>query len=62
MVRDSINKNQKCIYPSQCIRHHMANLIPYPSQAILDRGTEFMVKVTEIIAKDYMVKKKPITV
>ena len=34
---------------------------PYPTQVVLDRGTEFMAEFTEMIASDYGVKKKPIT-
>jgi transposase InsO family protein len=34
---------------------------PYPTQVVLDRGTEFMAELTEMIASDYGVKKKPIT-
>ena len=34
---------------------------PYPTQVVLDRGTEFMAESTEMIASDYGVKKKPIT-
>eukprot|EP00957_Ditylum_brightwellii_P086202 6559050-Ditylum_brightwellii.AAC.1 len=34
---------------------------PYPTQVVLDKGTEFMTEFTEILASDYMVKKKPIT-
>eukprot|EP00957_Ditylum_brightwellii_P112162 8551705-Ditylum_brightwellii.AAC.1 len=33
---------------------------PYPTQVVLGRGTEFMVEITEMIASDYGVKKKPI--
>eukprot|EP00957_Ditylum_brightwellii_P040952 3100641-Ditylum_brightwellii.AAC.1 len=34
---------------------------PYPTQVLLDRGTEFMAEFTEMIAGDYGVKKKSIT-
>eukprot|EP00957_Ditylum_brightwellii_P110867 8456287-Ditylum_brightwellii.AAC.1 len=40
----------------------MANKIPYPTQVVLDRGKEFMAELSEMILKDYVVKKKPITV
>eukprot|EP00957_Ditylum_brightwellii_P135759 10353613-Ditylum_brightwellii.AAC.1 len=34
---------------------------PYPTQVVLDRGTEFMAEFTQMIASDYGVKMKPIT-
>eukprot|EP00957_Ditylum_brightwellii_P051681 3918741-Ditylum_brightwellii.AAC.1 len=34
---------------------------PYPTQVVLDKGTEFMAKFTKMIASDYGVTKKPIT-
>eukprot|EP00957_Ditylum_brightwellii_P044820 3400505-Ditylum_brightwellii.AAC.2 len=34
---------------------------PYPIQVVLDRGTECMAEFTEMIASDYVVKKKHIT-
>eukprot|EP00957_Ditylum_brightwellii_P151771 11557374-Ditylum_brightwellii.AAC.1 len=30
---------------------------PYPTQVVLDRGTEFMAEFTEMISRDYGVKK-----
>eukprot|EP00957_Ditylum_brightwellii_P019570 1475926-Ditylum_brightwellii.AAC.1 len=31
---------------------------PYPTQVVLDRGTEFMAEFTEMISSDHGVKKK----
>eukprot|EP00957_Ditylum_brightwellii_P091946 7001065-Ditylum_brightwellii.AAC.1 len=33
-----------------------------PTQVVMDRGKEFMAEFSEIILKDYGVKKRPITV
>eukprot|EP00957_Ditylum_brightwellii_P053457 4051701-Ditylum_brightwellii.AAC.1 len=35
---------------------------PYPTQVVLDRGKEFMAAFSEMILKDYEVKKRPITI
>eukprot|EP00957_Ditylum_brightwellii_P006413 487065-Ditylum_brightwellii.AAC.1 len=35
---------------------------PYPTQVVLDRGKEFMANFSEMIHKDYGVKKRSITV
>eukprot|EP00957_Ditylum_brightwellii_P073265 5569049-Ditylum_brightwellii.AAC.1 len=35
---------------------------PYPTQVVLDRGKEFMTELSEMMLKDYQVKKGPITV
>eukprot|EP00957_Ditylum_brightwellii_P064400 4887954-Ditylum_brightwellii.AAC.1 len=35
---------------------------PYPTQVVLDRGKEFMADFSEMILKDYGLKKRPITV
>eukprot|EP00957_Ditylum_brightwellii_P183334 13965164-Ditylum_brightwellii.AAC.2 len=35
---------------------------PYPAQVVLNRGTEFIAEFTEVMASDYEVKEKPITV
>ena len=37
------------------------NRYPWPTKVVLDRGTEFMAEFTEMIKKDYGIKKKPIT-
>lgn len=34
---------------------------PWPTQMVLDRGTEFMAEFSEMVEQDYGVKKKPIT-
>ena len=34
---------------------------PWPTQVILDRGTEFMAEFTKMIKEDYGIKKRPIT-
>ena len=34
---------------------------PWPSQVILDRGTEFMAECMEMLQRDYGMTKKPIT-
>lgn len=34
---------------------------PWPQQIVLDRGKEFMAEFTEMVEKDYNIKKKPIT-
>jgi transposase InsO family protein len=34
---------------------------PWPTQIILDRGTEFMAEFARMIVEDYGIKKKPIT-
>eukprot|EP00957_Ditylum_brightwellii_P134937 10288055-Ditylum_brightwellii.AAC.1 len=34
---------------------------PCPTEVVLDRGTEFMAKFTELIQRDYGVTKQPIT-
>eukprot|EP00957_Ditylum_brightwellii_P158406 12056683-Ditylum_brightwellii.AAC.1 len=34
---------------------------PWPTKVVLDRGTEFMAKFTEMIQKDYRVTKQQIT-
>eukprot|EP00957_Ditylum_brightwellii_P201792 15327285-Ditylum_brightwellii.AAC.2 len=33
----------------------------YPTQVVLDKGTDFVAKFTEIIVSDYVANKKPIT-
>eukprot|EP00957_Ditylum_brightwellii_P018385 1383843-Ditylum_brightwellii.AAC.1 len=35
---------------------------PYPTEVVLDRGKEFTTECSEMILKDYGVKKKPIIV
>eukprot|EP00957_Ditylum_brightwellii_P041882 3172329-Ditylum_brightwellii.AAC.1 len=37
------------------------NRYPWPTEVVLDRGTEFMVEFTEMIRRDYSVTKRPIT-
>eukprot|EP00957_Ditylum_brightwellii_P175403 13352811-Ditylum_brightwellii.AAC.1 len=37
------------------------NLYPWPTEVVLDRGTEFMAKFTKMIQRDYGVTKYPIT-
>ena len=37
------------------------NRYPWPTQIILDRGTEFMAEFTEMVKNDYGITKKPIT-
>eukprot|EP00957_Ditylum_brightwellii_P032947 2498659-Ditylum_brightwellii.AAC.1 len=37
------------------------NRYPWPTEVVLDRGTEFMAKCTEMIQRDYRVAKCPIT-
>ena len=34
---------------------------PWPTEVVLDRGTEFMAEFTEMIQRDYGVTKRPIT-
>ena len=34
---------------------------PWPTQVVLDRGTEFMAEVTTMLQEDYGIKRKPIT-
>jgi len=34
---------------------------PWPTQLVIDRGTEFMAEFAEMIVNDYGIKKKPIT-
>eukprot|EP00957_Ditylum_brightwellii_P157155 11961425-Ditylum_brightwellii.AAC.1 len=34
---------------------------PYPTQVVLDREKQFIAELTEMIASDYGVKKRPIT-
>ena len=34
---------------------------PWPTQVILDRGTEFMAKVATMLKEDYGITRKPIT-
>eukprot|EP00957_Ditylum_brightwellii_P162155 12346094-Ditylum_brightwellii.AAC.1 len=38
------------------------NRYHYPTQLVLDRGKEFMAEFSEMVLKDYGVKKRPITV
>eukprot|EP00957_Ditylum_brightwellii_P167015 12714793-Ditylum_brightwellii.AAC.1 len=33
---------------------------PYPTQVVFDRGKEFMAELSEMILKDYGVKKRPL--
>jgi transposase InsO family protein len=37
------------------------NQYPWPTEVVLDRGTEFMAEFTEMIQRDYGVTKRPIT-
>eukprot|EP00957_Ditylum_brightwellii_P166607 12682664-Ditylum_brightwellii.AAC.1 len=37
-------------------------MYPYTTQVVLDRGTKFIAEFTEMLASDYGVKEKPITV
>ena len=37
------------------------NRYPWPTEVVLDRGTEFMAEFTEMIQRDYGVTKRPIT-
>eukprot|EP00957_Ditylum_brightwellii_P051040 3870144-Ditylum_brightwellii.AAC.1 len=37
------------------------NPYPWPTEVVLDRGTKFMAKFTEMIQRDYGVTKRPIT-
>eukprot|EP00957_Ditylum_brightwellii_P114497 8730270-Ditylum_brightwellii.AAC.1 len=37
------------------------NQYPWPMEVVLDRGTEFMAKFTEMIQRDYGITKRPIT-
>eukprot|EP00957_Ditylum_brightwellii_P188845 14374790-Ditylum_brightwellii.AAC.1 len=37
------------------------NRYPWPTEVVLDRGTEFMAKFTEMIQRDYGVNKRLIT-
>eukprot|EP00957_Ditylum_brightwellii_P068202 5177252-Ditylum_brightwellii.AAC.1 len=43
------------------IKQTQFNQYPWPTEVVLDRGTEFMAKFTEIIQRDYRVTKCPIT-
>ena len=48
---------------------HIANLVeqywltryPLPQKLIVDRGTEFLAEFTNMMVKDYHVKKRPIS-
>eukprot|EP00957_Ditylum_brightwellii_P132532 10107098-Ditylum_brightwellii.AAC.1 len=37
------------------------NRYPWPMELVLDRGTEFMARFTEMIQRDYGITKRPIT-
>eukprot|EP00957_Ditylum_brightwellii_P109133 8325338-Ditylum_brightwellii.AAC.1 len=37
------------------------NRYPWPMEVVLDRGTEFMTKFTEMIQRDYRITKRLIT-
>eukprot|EP00957_Ditylum_brightwellii_P062249 4723809-Ditylum_brightwellii.AAC.1 len=37
------------------------NRYPWPTEVVLDRGTKFMAKFTEMIQRDYGIAKCPIT-
>eukprot|EP00957_Ditylum_brightwellii_P068919 5231365-Ditylum_brightwellii.AAC.1 len=37
------------------------NRYPWSTEVVLDRGTEFMAKFTEMMQRDYGITKRPIT-
>jgi transposase InsO family protein len=37
------------------------NQYPWPTEVVLDRGTDFMAKFMEMIQRDYGITKRPIT-
>eukprot|EP00957_Ditylum_brightwellii_P161599 12303807-Ditylum_brightwellii.AAC.1 len=43
------------------IKQTWFNRYPWPAEVVLDRGTEFMAKFTEMIKRDYGITKHPIT-
>jgi hypothetical protein len=53
--------NKESITIANLIEQTWFSRYPWPTQVILDRGTEFMGEFTKMVEKDYGVKKKPIT-
>eukprot|EP00957_Ditylum_brightwellii_P179848 13700672-Ditylum_brightwellii.AAC.1 len=54
-------KTKKVDVVSNVVETTWLTRYPYPTQVVLDRGTEFMAEFNEMIASDYGVKKKTIT-
>jgi hypothetical protein len=53
--------NKEAITIANIIEQTWLSRYPWPTQVILDRGSEFMGEFTRMVEKDYGVKKKPIT-
>ena len=54
-------KTKRADYIANVIEQTWFTRYPWPSQVILDRGTEFMAEFTSMIEEEYGVTKKPIT-
>ena len=54
-------KTKRSDVVSNVIETTWLNRYQWPTQVILDRGTEFMAEFTQMIKEDYGIKKKPIT-
>eukprot|EP00957_Ditylum_brightwellii_P107733 8219584-Ditylum_brightwellii.AAC.1 len=50
-------KTQKADVVSNVVEITWLTRYPYPTQVVLDRGTEFMTEFTNMIPSDYGVKK-----
>jgi hypothetical protein len=53
--------NKEAFTIASLIEQTWLSRYPWPTQVILDRGSEFMGEFTRMIEKDYGIKKKPIT-
>ena len=62
MVRDGRDKTKRADVIANVIEQTWFNRYPWPTQVVLDRGTEFMAEFTEMIRRDYGVTKRPITI
>eukprot|EP00957_Ditylum_brightwellii_P016745 1260433-Ditylum_brightwellii.AAC.1 len=54
-------KTKRADIIANIIEQTQFNQYTWPLEVVLDRGTEFMAKFTEMIQKDYRVTKRPIT-
>eukprot|EP00957_Ditylum_brightwellii_P054448 4125093-Ditylum_brightwellii.AAC.1 len=54
-------KTKRADVIANIIKQTWFNRYPWPTEVVLDRGTEFMAEFTEMIQRGYRVTKRPIT-
>ena len=58
-IKEIANKEAHTV--AEVVEQTWLTRYPWPTQVIIDRGTEFMGEFTRMITEDYGVKKRPIT-